>query len=168
MCTRAHAPNQVPTVQTHATERGAEHRTSRRYARPIATGPTTPPRCEDSKTTPSGGSRRQKTPSSSVPKTGQGFHPELLAEGGEVPQQSPQEGYHARKRRHCWPKDWAKLSLGTSYCHGPLPNPKPPSKHRRHMASATPNQRPTVGRLPVLPTTRLPQHLDNENTKAVE
>jgi hypothetical protein len=95
MCTRAHAPNHVPTVQTHATEREAKHRTGHRYARPIATGPTTPPRHEYSKTTPSRGLRRRKTPSSSVQGIGQGFHPELLAEGGWVPQQCPQEGYHA-------------------------------------------------------------------------
>jgi hypothetical protein len=139
-CTKAHTPNHIPTAQTHATEREAEYRTGRRYVRPIATGPTTPQRHEDSKMTPSRGSRRQETPSSSVPKTGQGFHPELLTEGGGVPQQCPQEDYHARKHSHCWPKDWAKLSLGTAYRYGPSLNPKPPTKHRRHMASATPDR----------------------------
>ena len=49
MCTRAHVPNQVPTAQTHATEREVEHRTGRRYARPLATEPTTLPRSGDSK-----------------------------------------------------------------------------------------------------------------------
>uniref|UniRef100_A0A0E0EF33 Uncharacterized protein n=1 Tax=Oryza meridionalis TaxID=40149 RepID=A0A0E0EF33_9ORYZ len=32
------------------------------------------------------------------PKTGQGFHPELLAEEGGITQQCPQEGYYARRR----------------------------------------------------------------------
>ena len=66
MCTRAHAPNHVSTVQTHTTERKAKHRTGHHYARPIATELTTPLRHEDSKTTPSRGSRRQKTPTSSI------------------------------------------------------------------------------------------------------
>uniref|UniRef100_A0A0D3F8Y0 Uncharacterized protein n=1 Tax=Oryza barthii TaxID=65489 RepID=A0A0D3F8Y0_9ORYZ len=53
---------------------------------------------------------------------------------------TPQEGYHARRRSHCWPKkNWAKLSLGTFYHRGPSPNPNPPSEHRRYMASATPD-----------------------------
>uniref|UniRef100_I1R0B3 Uncharacterized protein n=1 Tax=Oryza glaberrima TaxID=4538 RepID=I1R0B3_ORYGL len=40
-------------------------------------------------------------------------------------------------------RNWAKLSLGTPYRRGPSPNPKPPSKHRRHIASATLDQRPS-------------------------
>uniref|UniRef100_A0A0E0PJC6 Cytochrome b561 and DOMON domain-containing protein n=2 Tax=Oryza rufipogon TaxID=4529 RepID=A0A0E0PJC6_ORYRU len=54
--------------------------------------------------------------------------------------------------------NWAKLSLGTPYRRGPSSNPKPPSKHRRHMASATLDRRPSAGQLPVLPTTGLPPH----------
>jgi hypothetical protein len=55
-------------------------------------------------------------------------------------------------------RNWAKLSLGTPYRRGPSPNPKPPSKHRRHMASATLDRRPSTGQLPVLLMTGLPPH----------
>ncbi|BAH94694.1 Os09g0545360 [Oryza sativa Japonica Group] len=58
-------------------------------------------------------------------------------------------------------RNWAKLSLGTLYRRGPSPNPKPPFKHRRHMASATLDRRPSAGQLPVLPTTGLPPHSTN-------
>jgi hypothetical protein len=147
MCTRAHAPNHVSTVQTHTTERKAKHRTGHHYARPIATELTTPLRHEDSKTTPSRGSRRQKTPTSSIQRLDKVFTQSSLPR---------EEGYlnSALKRVTMpegkvtvGPKNWAKLSLGTPYHHGTSPNPNPPSEHRQHMASAIPDRRPSVGRL---------------------
>lgn len=90
MCTKAHAPNHIPNIQTHATERAAEHQTGRLYARPVATGSTTPPQSLDSKNDVLMKVATSKEALSSIQRTRQGFHPELLAVGGGVPQQRPQ------------------------------------------------------------------------------